>query len=60
MTNQILRKLHALQSLLVAGAIILGVCAPAAEPTAVPAAEIAAPASAVVAPAADDAPAKQA
>lgn len=60
MTNQISRRLHALQSLLVAGAIILGACAPAAEPTAVPAAEIAAPATAVVAPAADDAPAKQA
>ena len=59
MTNQILRKLHALQSLLVAGAIILGACAPAAEPTAVPAAEVAAPATAVVEPAAESVPVKQ-
>ena len=59
MTIQILRKLHALQSLLVAGAIILGACAPAAEPTAVPAAEVAAPATAVVEPAAVSVPVKQ-
>ena len=59
MTIQILRKLHALQSLLVAGAIILGACAPAAEPTAVPAAEVAAPATAVVEPAAESVPVKQ-
>ena len=57
MKNLVLRKLHALQCLLVAGAIILGACAPAGEPTAAPAAEIAAPATAVAAPAA--APSKQ-
>jgi len=59
MKNLVLRKLHALQCLLVAGAIILGACAPAVEPTAAPAAEIAAPATAVAAPAAAEAPSKQ-
>ena len=54
-----MRKLHALQSLLVAGAIIVSACAPAAEPTAVPAAEVAAPATAVVEPAAKSVPIKQ-
>jgi len=56
MKNLVLRKLHALQCLLVAGAIILGACAPAVEPTAAPAAEIAAPATAVAAPAAAEVP----
>ncbi|MEY4233356.1 MAG: hypothetical protein RL635_323, partial [Chloroflexota bacterium] len=59
MKNLVLRKLHALQCLLVAGAIILGACAPAVEPTAAPAAEIAAPATAVVEPAAESVPVKQ-
>ena len=60
MTNQILCRLRALQSLVVIGAIILGACAPAAEPTAVPVAEVASPATAVAAPAATDASETQA